>query len=223
MSRESALPSHRRLLALLKRAAAALAVLTGLAATPHARGAYTAPSAARTTGPGGRGPICVRNTTATRRPRLDPGVHLPAECPSAATTTATHRHGLPGDGERVTTRDRPANSTTEPYSYWFVASGPSPRRRLTVNGDQATARPIAAVAARRPAGHRGSPPTASRSADAASAVDHPWPPPTPQRRRSLATGIATSANVHRLTPPPRHVHGPGPGTAGAIPDRERHR
>ncbi|MGI5400223.1 glycosyl hydrolase family 18 protein [Streptomyces sp. CA-135486] len=138
-------PPRRRLLAVLTALVLALAGLTGLAGTPaQAAGPLTASFTSADSGSWWKGTYIVKNGTGTPVTGwtlefdLPPGVTISQHYNGTATVSGSHVTVTPAHYNTTV----PANGTTEPYSYWFVASGPitAPTGCL-VNGDKCDGSP----------------------------------------------------------------------------------
>ncbi|WP_369381555.1 glycosyl hydrolase family 18 protein [Streptomyces sp. cg36] len=207
MSSPSPLPRHRRLLALLGALLLPAAVLTGLAAAPaHAAGGLTASFSSQDNGSWWKGTYVIRNTTAT----AVTGWTLEFDLPAGVAISGHYNGDATVSGRHVTVKNAyynatvPANSTTEPYSYWFVANGPiGAPGACTVNGDKCDGTPDV------PPSAPGTPQVASVTAHsvsltwtAATAGDHPvasYEVLSGAAVVATTTG-ATSATVGGLTP-----------------------
>ncbi|MEU1071374.1 MULTISPECIES: glycosyl hydrolase family 18 protein [unclassified Streptomyces] len=206
-STPSAGPSpHRRLLALLGALLLPVALLTGLAATPaHAASGLTASFAGQDNGSWWKGTYVIRNTTSspvtgwTLEFDLPPGVSLSGHYNGEATVSGRH----------VTVRNAyynatvKAGSTTEPYSYWFVASGPvGTPGACTVNGDKCDGTPdVPPSAPGAPSVTSVTAHTVSLAWAAANGGDHPVASyDVLSGGTVVATATAPSATVTGLTP-----------------------
>ncbi|MFI2210533.1 glycosyl hydrolase family 18 protein [Streptomyces sp. NPDC020141] len=174
----SRLPRRHRIAALLAVLMLPLAGLTALAASPaQAAGTLTAAFTSQDNGSWWKGTYTIRNSgTAPVN-----GWTLEFDLP-AGVTLSGHYHGEASvNGSRVTVKNAyynatvPAGGSTEPWSYWFTASGPiAPPTRCTVNGDKCDGTPD------KPPGPPGTPRSTAVTArtvalawDAATAGDHP--------------------------------------------------
>ncbi|MEU8542549.1 glycosyl hydrolase family 18 protein [Streptomyces sp. NPDC048717] len=117
----------RALLVLLAALLLPLTALTGPAAAPaRAAGTLTAEFHAEDNGSWWRGVLVVRNGTATALA----GWTLEFDLPAGVTVTSHYNGDATVTGRHVTVRNAhynaavPAGGTTEPYSYWFLATGP---------------------------------------------------------------------------------------------------
>ncbi|MFE4592358.1 glycosyl hydrolase family 18 protein [Streptomyces laurentii] len=120
-------PGGRALLVLLAALLLPLAALTGPAAAPaRAAGVLTAEFHAEDNGSWWRGVLVVRNGTATA---LN-GWTLEFDLPAGVSVTSHYNGDATVTGRHVTVRNAHYNGTvaaggsTEPYSYWFLATGP---------------------------------------------------------------------------------------------------
>ncbi|MFD9563323.1 glycosyl hydrolase family 18 protein [Streptomyces sp. NPDC059994] len=145
-SRSSGSP-RRRLLALLGALLLPVALLTGLAATPaHAASGLTASFSSQDNGSWWKGTYVIRNTTSSPVT----GWTLEFDLPAGVSLSGHYNGDATVSGRHVTVKNAyynatvAANSTTEPYSYWFVASGPIAAPGVcTVNGDKCDGTPDA--------------------------------------------------------------------------------
>jgi len=197
-----------------------VAVLHRLASTPPARRRLTAPSAQGPC-PGGRGPMCRPPHHRHRRPgwtliRPPPDVHQrPLHCDATSAAAI--------DGKNAYYNARPATPPPT-VQYWFVGERRSPRpapaRHRPTSARHADVPPSAPGA---PQSHR-SPPTASRSADAADGGHHPVPPTTSSAAvRFVAPAAPPPATCHRAHPGHQVPYRSGARTAGAIPTAQSDR
>ncbi|MEU3076603.1 glycosyl hydrolase family 18 protein [Streptomyces laurentii] len=120
-------PGGRALLVLLAALLLPLAALTGPAAAPaRAAGVLTAEFHAEDNGSWWRGVLVVRNGTATA---LN-GWTLEFDLPAGVSVTSHYNGDATVTGRHVTVRNAHYNGTvaaggsTDPYSYWFLATGP---------------------------------------------------------------------------------------------------
>jgi chitinase len=200
------LPPPRRLLAVLTALVLALAGLTGLAATPaQAAGPLTASFTSADNGSWWKGTYVIKNSTGTPVTGwtlefdLPPGVTISQHYNGTATVSGSHVTVTPAYYNTTV----PANGTTEPYSYWFVASGPitAPTGCL-VNGDKCDASPARPPSA--PGGLAVTDTTArtvSLKWNAAAPGDFPVASYEVLRGTTVVAATATtSATVRDLTP-----------------------
>ncbi|MFJ3906788.1 glycosyl hydrolase family 18 protein [Streptomyces sp. NPDC090025] len=200
----------RRLLGLLSAflllPLAALTALTGPAATPaHAAGAVTATFSAENNGSWWRGIYVIRNGTTTPVN----GWTLEFDLPAGVAISSHYNGDATVTGSHVTVRNAHYNGTvaagasTEPYSYWFVASGPmTAPGRCTVNGGKCDGSPDV------PPGAPGAPRatvvttrTVGLDWTPAAAGDHPVTGyEVLSKGAVVATATSTSASVTGLTP-----------------------
>ncbi|MGW4032615.1 glycosyl hydrolase family 18 protein [Streptomyces sp. NPDC004838] len=194
-----------RITALLAVLLLPLATLTGLASPAQAAGSLTATFSTQNHGSWWRGVFVIRNSAATPVTGWTLAFDLPP-----GTTLGGHYYGdATVSGNRVTVKNAhynatiPANGTSEPWSYWFLATGPvfTPTA-CTVNGDKCDGTPdkpptapgnprSTAVTAR----------TASIAWDAATAGDYPVASyEVLSGGTTVATSTTTSATVTGLTP-----------------------
>ncbi|MGW6914266.1 glycosyl hydrolase family 18 protein [Kitasatospora sp. NPDC054939] len=136
--------ARSRLLALLTALLLPLAALTALAAPAHAAGRLTAAFTTADNGSWWKGTYVVRNAN----PTATTGWTLEFELPAGVTLAGTYNGEATVSGRRVTVKNAfynatvPANGTTEPYSFWFVASGPiAAPTGCRVNGDKCDGSP----------------------------------------------------------------------------------
>ncbi|MER5766918.1 glycosyl hydrolase family 18 protein [Streptomyces sp. NPDC001985] len=142
--RHGRLRPRQRIAALLAVLLLPLAALTGLAPQARAAGSLTATFASQNNGSWWKGTFTIRNSAATPVNGWTLAFDLPA-----GVTLSGHYHGEASvSGSRVTVKNAyyngtvPANGTTEPWSYWFTATGPiSEPRGCTVNGDKCDGTP----------------------------------------------------------------------------------
>ncbi|MGP9022336.1 glycosyl hydrolase family 18 protein [Streptomyces sp. BR1] len=201
------IPLRRRLLALLGAVLLPAAVLTGLTATPaQAAGGLTASFTTQDNGSWWKGTYIIHNTTASPIT----GWTLEFDLPTGVTISGHYNGDATVSGRHVTVKNAyynatvPANSTTEPYSYWFVASGPiGTPTACTVNGDKCDGTPDV------PPSAPGTPTVTSVTAHtvslgwtAATAGDYPVASYDVLNGGGtvVATASATSATVSGLTP-----------------------
>ncbi|MFI6285536.1 glycosyl hydrolase family 18 protein [Streptomyces sp. NPDC051018] len=194
-----------RLAALLAVLLLPLAGLTGLASPAQAVGTLTATFTTQDHGSWWRGSFVIRNSAATPVNGWTLTFDLPP-----GTTIGGHYHGdATVSGNRVTVKNAyynatvPANGTTEPWSYWFLASGPAfTPTNCTVNGDKCDGTPDKPPTA--PGTPRSTSVTARTVAlawDAATAGDYPVASyEVLSGTTTVATSTSTSATVTGLTP-----------------------
>ncbi|WP_370409481.1 glycosyl hydrolase family 18 protein [Streptomyces fradiae] len=194
------------LLAALLLPLAALTALTGPAAAPaHAAGAVTATFTAENNGSWWRGIYVIRNGTTAALS----GWTLEFDLPAGVTISSHYNGEATVTGSHVTVRNAHYNGTvaaggsTEPYSYWFVASGPiTPPTRCTVNGGKCDGSPDVPP---------GAPGTPHATAVTTRTVTLDWTPATAgdhpvtgfdvlSNGAVVATATSTSATVTGLAP-----------------------
>ncbi|MBD0745099.1 glycosyl hydrolase family 18 protein [Streptomyces sp. CBMA152] len=201
-------PLRRRLLALLGTLLLPAAILTATPAqaAPQATGGLTASFTSQDNGSWWKGTYMVRNTTASPVT----GWTLAFDLPAGVTISGNYNGDATVSGRHVTVKNAyynatvPANSTTEPYSYWFVASGPigSPTA-CTVNGDKCDGTPdVPPTAPGAPKVTSVTAHTVSLGWAAATAGDYPIASYDVLNGGGtvVATASATSATVSGLTP-----------------------
>ncbi|MFF2847200.1 glycosyl hydrolase family 18 protein [Streptomyces sp. NPDC058001] len=205
MAIRSMAPPRRRLLAALTALVLALGGLVGIAAPAQAVGALTASFTSADNGPWWKGTFVVRNNSATPVTSWTLEFDLPA-----GVTISQHYNGTATvNGSHVTVTNAhynasvPANGSTEPYSYWFVATGPltAPTGCL-INGDKCDGSPAAPPSA--PPGVAVTDTTArtvSLKWDASTRGDFPVAGYEVLRGGTVVAATATtSATVRDLTP-----------------------
>ncbi|GAA2260345.1 glycosyl hydrolase family 18 protein [Streptomyces amakusaensis] len=200
------IPRRRRLTALLAVLMLPFAALTALAATPaQAAGTLTASFTTQNNGSWWKGTYTIRNSGAAPVNGWTLEFDLPA-----GVSLSGHYHGEASvNGSRVTVKNAyynatvPANGSTEPWSYWFTATGPiTEPTRCTVNGDKCDGTPD------KPPGTPGTPDSTAVTArtvalawTAATAGDHPVASYDVLSGGTVLTSTATTgATVTGLTP-----------------------
>ncbi|MFF3690242.1 glycosyl hydrolase family 18 protein [Streptomyces sp. NPDC002187] len=199
-------PPRRRFLAVLTAFLLALAGLTGVGAAPaRAAGPLTASFIAADNGSWWKGTFVVRNNSGA----AVSGWTLGFDLPPGVTISGHHNGSAAVSGSHVTVNPAyynssvPANGTTEPYSYWFVASGPvtAPTGCL-IDGERCDGSP--AVPPSAPGGASVTDTTArtvSLRWNAATAGDHPVASYEVLRGTTVVTTTTTTAaTVRDLTP-----------------------
>ncbi|MER5886636.1 glycosyl hydrolase family 18 protein [Streptomyces sp. NPDC001941] len=203
-------PPRRRphLLALLAALLLPLAALTALAPTPAqaAPNALTAAFSTQDNGSWWKGTYVVRNTTSA----AVTGWTLEFDLPAGVTVSGHYNGDATVNGRHVTVKNAyynatvPAGGTTEPYSYWFVASGPlGTPTGCTVNGDKCDGTPdVPPSAPGKPAATAVTARTVSLTWTAASPGDHPVASYDVLNGSGavVAGSTTTSATVTGLTP-----------------------
>ncbi|MEU8515295.1 glycosyl hydrolase family 18 protein [Kitasatospora sp. NPDC048722] len=131
--------ARSRLLALLSVLLLPLAALTALAAPAQAAGKLTAAFTTADNGSWWQGTYVVRNDNAA----AVTGWTLEFDLPAGVTIGNTYNGTATVNGRHVTATNAfynatvPAHGTTEPYSFWFVGSGPvATPLNCRVNGDK---------------------------------------------------------------------------------------
>ncbi|MGW7311599.1 fibronectin type III domain-containing protein, partial [Streptomyces sp. NPDC054835] len=200
-------PHHGRgLLVLLAALLLPIAALAGPAATPaHAAGALTAGFTSENNGSWWRGILVIRNGTTT--PVV--GWTLEFDLPTGVSISSHYNGEATVTGRHVTVRNAHYNGTvaaggsTEPYSYWFVATGPqSAPTGCTVNGGKCDGSPDVPPTA---------PGTPRATAVTVRTVSLDWTAATPgdhtvtgyevlSKGAVVATATSTSATVAGLAP-----------------------
>ncbi|MFI1394658.1 glycosyl hydrolase family 18 protein [Streptomyces sp. NPDC020681] len=182
-----------------------LALLTGLAAPAHAAGTLTAAFSVQDNGSWWKGTYIVRNSGTAPVT----GWQLEFDLPAGVTISQHYNGEATVNGRHVTVKNAyynatvAANSSTEPYSYWFVASGPmSPPTGCTVNGDKCDGTPDKPpTAPGTPAATSVTARTVALSWPAAAAGDHPVASyEVVSGGSTVASSTTTSATVTGLTP-----------------------
>ncbi|KRV48008.1 chitinase [Wenjunlia vitaminophila] len=137
-------PSRRVITALIAAVALLLTGMTGLAVPAHAAGELTAEFRSTGSGTSWTGTFIVKNNTSTAvngwslEFDLPTGVSISGHTHGTATVNGPHVVVAPAY-YNATVR---ANSTTEPYSYTFQASGPlGPPTGCLINGDKCDGSP----------------------------------------------------------------------------------
>ncbi|GAA1176046.1 chitinase [Kitasatospora gansuensis] len=136
---------RRRLPALLGALLLPVAAFTTLAAPPaHAAGKLTAAFSSADNGSWWKGTLVVRNDNAT----AVTGWTLEFDLPTGVTISSSYNGEATVTGRHVVAKNAyynatvAAKSTTEPYSFWFVATGPiAAPTGCTVNGDKCDGTP----------------------------------------------------------------------------------
>ncbi|MFJ5094122.1 MULTISPECIES: glycosyl hydrolase family 18 protein [unclassified Streptomyces] len=182
-----------------------LAGLTALAAPAQAAGTLTASFSTQDNGSWWKGTFIVRNTGTAPVS----GWTLEFDLPAGVTLSGNYNGDATVSGRHVTVKNAyynanvPAGGTTEPYSYWFTASGtPGAPTGCTVNGDKCDGSPDVPPTA--PGAPRATAVTASTVAlswTAAGGGDHPVAAyEVLNGSATVATVTGTSAVVTGLTP-----------------------
>ncbi|WAZ19113.1 glycosyl hydrolase family 18 protein [Streptomyces cinnabarinus] len=194
-----------RVLALLTALLLPLGVLVGLAPQAQAAAGVTATFTSQDNGSWWKGTFVIRNGSTTA---LD-GWTLEFDLPAGVTVSGHYNGEATVNGSHVTVRNAYYNgkvapgSSTEPYSYWFVASGPiGAPTGCTLNGDKCDG------SADKPPGAPGTPRATTVTArtvtldwSPATAGDHPVTSYEVLRGGTVvATSTSTSATVEGLTP-----------------------
>ncbi|MGP3983316.1 glycosyl hydrolase family 18 protein [Streptomyces sp. KR80] len=196
---------RRRLTAVLTALVLALAGFVGLAPPTQAAGALTASFTSADNGSWWKGTFIVKNNSSAS---VD-GWTLEFDLPSGVTVSEHHNGTATVNGSHVTVTPAyynstvPANGSTEPYSYWFVASGPiAEPTGCLINGDKCDGSPAKPPAA--PTGVTVTDTTArtvSLKWSASAAGDHPVASYEVLRSGTVVSETATtSATVRDLTP-----------------------
>ncbi|MGO4633426.1 glycosyl hydrolase family 18 protein [Streptomyces sp. 2RAF24] len=200
-------PHHGRgLLVLLAALLLPIAALAGPAAAPaHAAGALTAGFTSENNGSWWRGILVIRNGTTTPVN----GWTLEFDLPAGVSISSHYNGEATVTGRHVTVRNAHYNGTvaaggsTEPYSYWFVATGPQTAPTgCTVNGGKCDGSPDVPPTA---------PGTPHATAVTVRTVSLDWTAASPgdhtvtgyeilSRGAVVATTSSTSATVTGLTP-----------------------
>lgn len=197
--------TRHRVVALLAVLLLPLATLTGLASPAQAAGTLTASFTTQNHGSWWRGSFIIRNSAATPVTGWTLAFDLPA-----GTTLGGHYHGdATVSGNRVTVKNAyynatvPANGTTEPWSYWFLATGPTfTPTNCTVNGDKCDGTPdVPPAAPGTPTATSVTARTVSLSWPAAPAGDYPIASyDVISNGSTVATSATLGATVQGLTP-----------------------
>ncbi|MGW4894896.1 glycosyl hydrolase family 18 protein [Kitasatospora sp. NPDC004240] len=131
--------ARSRLLTLLTALLLPLAALTALATPANAAGKLTASFTTADNGSWWKGTYIVRNPNAT----AVSGWTLEFDLPAGVNITGSYNGETTVTGRHVTAKNAfynanvPANGSTEPYSFWFVATGPiAAPTGCRVNGDK---------------------------------------------------------------------------------------
>ncbi|MFB7586125.1 glycosyl hydrolase family 18 protein [Streptomyces sp. NPDC056169] len=197
---------HGRLLVLLAALLLLpLSVLTGLAPRAHAAAGATATFTSQDNGSWWKGTYVLRNNSAAALT----GWTLEFDLPAGVTISGHYNGEATVNGRHVTVRNAyyngtvAAGGTTEPYSYWFVASGPiGTPTGCTANGakcDGSPDKPPTAPGTPRATGVTAR--TVSLDWTAATAGDYPVTSyEVVSNGAVVATSTSTSAVVERLTP-----------------------
>ncbi|MFH8749698.1 glycosyl hydrolase family 18 protein [Streptomyces rimosus] len=189
---------------------AVAAMLTGPAAPAQAAGTLTAAFAAQENGSWWKGTYVVRNGGSA----AVTGWTLEFDLPAGVTISGHYNGDATVNGRHVTVKNAhynatvPAGGSTDPFSYWFIASGPvGTPATCTVNGDKCDGSPDVPPSA---------PGTPEATATTARSVSLSWPaasqgdyPVTSyevlSEGRTVATSTGTSATVTGLTPATRYT------------------
>jgi chitinase len=203
--RRPRLTARHRFGALLAVLLLPLATLTGLATPAQAAGSLTATFSTVNHGSWWRGVFTIRNSA----PTPVNGWTLAFDVPPGTTISGHYYGDATVSGNRVTVKNAhyngtiPGNGTSEPWSYWFLATGPvfTPTA-CTVNGDKCDGTPDV------PPGPPGTPSSSNITArtaqltwSAAAPGDYPVASYEVLNGTTVVTASATtSATVTGLTP-----------------------
>ncbi|MYT42145.1 chitinase, partial [Streptomyces sp. SID5471] len=189
---------------------AVAAMLTGPAAPAQAAGTLTAAFTAQENGSWWKGTYVVRNGGSA----AVTGWTLEFDLPTGVTISGHYNGDATVNGRHVTVKNAhynatvPAGGSTDPFSYWFIASGPvGTPTTCTVNGDKCDGSPDVPPSA---------PGTPEVTATTARSVSLSWPaasqgdyPVTSyevlSEGRTVATSPGTSVTVTGLTPATRYT------------------
>ncbi|MFD7668157.1 glycosyl hydrolase family 18 protein [Streptomyces sp. NPDC059788] len=186
------------------------AALTGPAAPAQAAGTLTAAFSTQDNGSWWKGTYVVRNGGSA----AVTGWTLEFDLPAGVTISGHYNGDATVNGRHVTVKNAhynanvPASGSTEPFSYWFIASGPAGApTTCTVNGDKCDGTPDVPPSA---------PGTPEVTATTARSVSLSWPAATQgdypvtsydvlSEGRPVATSTGTTATVTGLTPATRYT------------------
>ncbi|MFI1014411.1 glycosyl hydrolase family 18 protein [Streptomyces sp. NPDC020965] len=196
---------YRRFAAYLAALLLPLATLTGLATPAQAAGTLTATFTSENYGSWWKSTYVIRNSGTTPVT----GWTLAFDLPPGVSVNGHYHGDATVSGSRVTVKNAhynatvPANGSTEPYSYWFLANGQitSPAR-CTINGDKCDGTPDVPP---------GAPSVPSATSVTARTVALAWTAATPgdypvasydviSGGATVATSSTTGATVTGLTP-----------------------
>ncbi|MFF0970233.1 glycosyl hydrolase family 18 protein [Streptomyces sp. NPDC003703] len=202
---------RRRIVALGATLILPLAGLTALAAPAHAAGTLTATFSSQDNGSGWQGKYVVRNSGSAAAS----GWTLEFDLPAGATLTSNYYADVTVSGQHVTAKNAyyngnvPAGGSTEPYSYWFTATGKAAAPTgCTINGDKCDGSPDIPPTA---------PGTPKATAVTAHSVALSWTAAQPgdhtvasydvlSGTNTVATVTGTSATVTGLTPATNYTY-----------------